>query len=460
MVCPNCGNEVPEGFVYCPKCGEEVQVITAVDELEEEILKGFMDDSGHDDSTETKNPETEKWENKISKRPVRPKRLRNRIITVVIIAAAAVVIGLVAYNRTRTPESLFARAEENYAQHDYDNAVSLLKRLLSQDEDNVEAVILLGKCYEELNDYVSAETMFMSAIDLDPDSIEAYECVIELYDIQGKRDKILELRKTVTNEAILALFDDYITPEPVIEVESGTFSDDFTVVIRAPENDLSIYYTLDESDPTEDGILYDGPIEIDIEGLTTLTAVCMDEEGYYSEPVSEVYLLEFKAPDKPSVTPDGGEFYYPQSVTVTVPPGTTVYYTWDNSTPNRTSERYTGPIDIPEGSNILSLVAIDSRGKRSDVLKVTYSYYPQTTSESVSSSSSSSSYESSLSSEQVEEEVTQEIREEEEYIETNTDEKTEVVDEPTSIPFDNDSWPFEYDDPDWDEEPDEPNEGD
>ncbi len=456
MICPNCGEEVPEGLVFCPKCGEEVQVITADDDLEEEILREFMDDSNHSRSPETKNSDPEKEKNRISKIPSKQKRLRNRILTVIIIAAAAVVIGLVAYNRTQTPERLFARAEESYAQQDYEKAVSLLERLLSDDGDNAEAVILLGKCYEGLNDYVSAETMFMSAIDLDPDSVEAYKAILELYDMQGKRDKILELKETVTNETILALFDDYITPEPVIGVESGTFSDEFTVEIDAPKKDLSIYYTLDGSDPTEDGLLYDGPVEIDTEGLITLTAVCMDEDGYYSEPVSEIYLLEFKAPDKPVVSPEGGEYDSPQTVTVTVPPGTTVYYTWDNSTPGTDSARYTGPIDIPEGNNILSLVAVDSRGVRSDVLKVNYIYYPPTTSQTISSPST------------VSEEVTQEVIEEEDYYEPaeneNTEEpeeteETEETEEQTSIPLDIDNFPLEYDDPDWDEEPDEPSEG-
>ena len=76
------------------------------------------------------------------------------------------------------------------------------------------------------------------------------------------------------------------------------------------------------------------------------------------------------------VSPDGGRFTEASSVTVTVPKGVTVYYTWNDTAPSKKSSKYTGPIEIPEGNNIFSLIAVDENGLSSEVLKCNYIYYP------------------------------------------------------------------------------------
>ncbi|MCD8156640.1 MAG: chitobiase/beta-hexosaminidase C-terminal domain-containing protein [Clostridiales bacterium] len=104
----------------------------------------------------------------------------------------------------------------------------------------------------------------------------------------------------------------------------------------------------------------------------------MDEDGNYSETVSVVYEVELEAPDVPTVSPDGGQYTTAASITVSVPSGVTVYYTWDNTTPTTSSSKYTGPLEMPEGNNILSLIAVDEYGMQSEVLMCNYIYYPET----------------------------------------------------------------------------------
>ena len=72
----------------------------------------------------------------------------------------------------------------------------------------------------------------------------------------------------------------------------------------------------------------------------------------------------------------GGNFYEPQAISVYVPDGCNVYYTWDGSVPSEASNHYMGPIEMPEGNNILSLVLVDEYGRYSDVLKCNFIYYP------------------------------------------------------------------------------------
>ena len=63
---------------------------------------------------------------------------------------------------------------------------------------------------------------------------------------------------------------------------------------------------------------------------------------------------------------------------MTVPEGCKVYYTWDGTTPGTDSAQYTQPITMPEGNNILSLIAVNEHGMSSDVLKCNYIYMPAT----------------------------------------------------------------------------------
>jgi hypothetical protein len=78
----------------------------------------------------------------------------------------------------------------------------------------------------------------------------------------------------------------------------------------------------------------------------------------------------------PIVTPDGGDFGVETTITVTVPDGCTAYYTWSGATPSQSSNRYSRPIMIPEGNNVLSVVLVDnSTGLVSEVFRGNYVYY-------------------------------------------------------------------------------------
>ena len=59
-------------------------------------------------------------------------------------------------------------------------------------------------------------------------------------------------------------------------------------------------------------------------------------------------------------------------VVITADEGCSIYYTWDGTDPTDTSARYTEPIEVPEGNNILSIIVVN------DKTKLTSEIYGQT----------------------------------------------------------------------------------
>ena len=112
------------------------------------------------------------------------------------------------------------------------------------------------------------------------------------------------------------------------------------------------------------------------EGETTIKAVCKTDKGDYGQVISEKYTIVYKIPEAPQIDPEGGVIKNPGTITMTVPEGSKIYYTWDGSVPSEASSVYTEPIPIIEGNNILSVLVVDKHGKKSDVTQYNYKYIP------------------------------------------------------------------------------------
>lgn len=396
MKCAKCGAEIRPGCVYCSNCGQEAQIVTEINILEDDLLRSMLEekeqqkqesepesrkmsenkttdrlDTIHSESREVNYPK-----NQIAKRK-KKKNQRTLVILLVILAAAgAIAYGLVQYQHQNSTSYQLKKATEALNQKNYTSALEYVKHALQLDEGNEQAMLLQGQIYALMKEDDLAETVFLQIIDQDTGCKEAYENLLELYDSMDSYDQILALKEKATDKDILALFEGYLVETPVIEPEGGNYNKFLDVTLSVKGKGLEIYYTLDGSVPTDEDTLYEDVFTIEEQGKTTLTVVAIDKEGHYSEPVSAKYNIELDAPDAPSVSPDGGIFHTASTVTVHAPAGTTVYYVWGDTTPSKKSSKYTGPIDIPEGNNILSLIAVDKNGMESEVLKCNYIYYP------------------------------------------------------------------------------------
>jgi len=260
----------------------------------------------------------------------------------------------------------------------YENALRYYKTALALQPDDIKVREAMAEIYTSQKEYDSALVLYMEILQLDKTNKEAYQHLISIYDEMGDYDSILSLKEDVTDENILALFDDYEVGEPIISPLSGQYDDYITVVIYSIAGN-DIYYTTDGTVPDkENGIPYpQGGIPLNHTGNFEINAVCCNEKGIYSDIVTEEYQIQFKKPDLPSVSPDGGVFSEETTVTITQQKDCTIYYTWDSTDPTTESAVYTEPIVVPEGDYVLSVMAVNNKtGLVSDIYRVNLGYHP------------------------------------------------------------------------------------
>lgn len=301
------------------------------------------------------------------------------ISAVVCVIAIIILVAAVVRNVGRSHDNSFdyqvKQAKEAYAAGDINSAVSYYEKALSIDSDNTDVRFALADIYMSKKDYDAALVLYQEIINTDPKSKEAYKKLISIYESKKDYDAIVALRDSAKDESILKLFADYTVSEPKLSKSSGKYGEAIELTIDADSN-TKIYYSFDSDNPFARGERYYNPITLDKEGTYEITAVAVDDRGIKSEVASARYEIEFEAPKAPEVDPDGGTFGAQTDITITAPENCKVYYTWDSSDPSAASTEYTAPIPVPEGNNVLSVIAIDQNtGKCSDIYRSRFEFY-------------------------------------------------------------------------------------
>ena len=78
-------------------------------------------------------------------------------------------------------EDLYEDAEEAIEDGDYPAAIGLLKKVIAEDDDNADALNLLGFSNRKLGDFAVAFDYYQRALTIDPDHKGANEYLGELY---------------------------------------------------------------------------------------------------------------------------------------------------------------------------------------------------------------------------------------------------------------------------------------
>ena len=374
MKCKNCGAEIKNGNMYCSVCGSELQLVPEYNISDDELLREMIDD--REEKKKAKEEERLRQQKEEAK-AARKKKTLKAVICGLIGLIVIVVLLIAVFTGKRHKNSYdyqYKMALEQYSDANYSKAIEYLNTALSINGKSVDARVLMGQCYMALEDYESAIEVLLEAVEIDPTSRDAYSLLIEIYNTQDDYENILALAKDVTNDDILSLFGDYLVSAPIISIRGGEYDDVLKVEISSEDN-LSIYYTTDGSEPTEQSQIYGGAIEIG-DGETTLSAICVDEKGRSSLVSEETYVITLTTPEAPSVSLSSGTYTSQMEINVSVPDGATAYYTWDGSTPTASSSVYSGPLKLLEGNNIFSVIICDKNGMYSSVTSRTYVYLP------------------------------------------------------------------------------------
>ena len=361
MKCAKCGAELKEGCLYCSVCGHEAQMVNEYSVLEEDYLKAILTDEASKSSSDSSH-------NNDNKPQKNSKKQNKQTPWVILICFAAVILvittGSLLYVRHKNNNSYdyqMEMAEKELSGNHYEKAISYYKNALVLLPSDINARVSLADIYMKQKEYDSAMILYMEILTLDDDNKDAYQGLIRIYESKEEYDKIQELASDITDTDILELFSGYIVAEPVFYPDAGT-CDVYTNVTIFSIEECEIYYTLDGSNPTDGGTLYekDG-IELSDLKTYTIKAACKNEKGLFSDVVTAKYKTVALPPDYPEVTPDGGTVDELTFVIITADEGCSIYYTWDGTDPTTASERYTDPIEVPEGNNILSVLVVNDK---------------------------------------------------------------------------------------------------
>lgn len=389
MKCANCGAELKVGCVYCSVCGKEAQIVSDYSLLEEDFLRELLKENNQ------KKENDQKKENQVSRKkkkkssPARQeknddvskkkKRKKKKLIwavssLILLIILILVIFLILRHRQDNSYEYQLEKAEDYQGKKEYQKAEECLKRAVKLDDSSTEARMRLAEIYLLQEELGKAEEQLREVIQTDPKNQEAYRQLIQVYDQQKDYKAIQKLSEEVSDSKIKPLFEKYVPEEPEFEPQGGIYQEETRVELSGGQS-VTIYYSTDGSDPRE-GEPYRGPIPVKPGENLRIRAVSCNEYGMYSQEAEERYRVDLQKPDMPHVIPDGGSFYSAQTITVNVPEGSSVYYTWDGTAPSRQSAKYEGPINMPEGNNVLSLILVDEHGLESDVLKCNYIYIP------------------------------------------------------------------------------------
>jgi alpha-tubulin suppressor-like RCC1 family protein len=154
---------------------------------------------------------------------------------------------------------------------------------------------------------------------------------------------------------------------PVLAPVSGTYTSAQTVTVTVATPTVTIRYTTDGSEPTDQSTVYTAPVAV----ATSLTLkVKAWKTGWATSPTaSETYTLKAVTP---AASPAGGSYTTAQNVTLsTTTSGATIRYTTDGTEPTGGSTAYASPVAVTT-SLVLKSKAFKSGWADSDTRTDTY----------------------------------------------------------------------------------------
>lgn len=365
MKCIKCGQEIEAGKLYCPVCGKEVQLVPDYAPLGNIFLEA---------ENIEKNKEKEEAEKVQKKKQETIKKKKMKLIIIISVVASVLLIALISKLLLDTKNNnsfsyQLSKAEIAYSNSEYSKAKNYVNRAIELNSTSLDANLLLALLLVEEKNSESAIEILLNLIQNYPNSKAAYGQLIHLYDKLEKEAEIKVLLDSCQEESILKMFQQYIAPEPIAGLSSGSYNYLPKIDFYVPD-ESSIYYTIDGSEPTKESTPYTGPIPLK-EGSFTVKAISINKKNMQSNVAQYEYQIELPPPETPNISPSSGQFQTNTKIIISVPDGCKAYYAFDKE-PTIESTLYTEPINMPEGEHILKAILVNEMGKESYVASETY----------------------------------------------------------------------------------------
>ncbi len=209
-----------------------------------------------------------------------------------IILILALIIGACCFfliARRDLTESIFVYwGEHFYEAGRYSRAVSFYKAAMHFAPKDADLAIRLADAYKKSGNYTKAEYTLVSAITQIPDSVQLYVALSKTY---VEQDKLLDAETMlgrITNDAVRTQIDALRPAAPVIEPESGNYSEYIDVTVTGASG--TVYAVCNSDFPASEQDVYTGPISLEA-GESKIVALSVAENGLVSDAVYAGYTV-------------------------------------------------------------------------------------------------------------------------------------------------------------------------
>lgn len=372
MKCRNCGAVIRDGLMQCSRCGAEVELVPKYSPLDEMLADQIRNGVNGGNSGHVGNEERIKAQRRRQmqqKRAMQRKRKKQKLLMIFGgILLLAVILGIILYQTSYAGQ--VRKGYKALNEGDYTVAVERFKKAISKDEKRPDAYTGLSKVYIAQEEFGKAEEVFLTAIEDQKGNVNLYEAAIQFYIDTNQQEKVSVLLGNCEDKGVLGDLSEFISGQPEFSLEEKTYEDVQELTLTS--DGKAIYYTEDGSVPTTSSKKYSEPIQIG-EGETIITAIAVNKKNIPSLPLAKKYVVELPIADAPSVSPSTGQYEEQMQITVTVPEGYEAYYTMDNTTPSaENGTKYKGPITMPKGNTIFTVILVDGNGRESAMTKRNY----------------------------------------------------------------------------------------
>ena len=209
-----------------------------------------------------------------------------------IILILALIIGACCFfliARRDLTESIFVYwGEHFYEAGRYSRAVAFYKAAMHFAPKDADLAICLADAYKKSGNYTKAEYTLVSAITQIPDSVQLYVALSKTY---VEQDKLLDAETMlgrITNDAVRTQIDALRPAAPVIEPESGNYSEYIDATVTGASG--TVYAVCNSDFPASEQDVYTGPISLEA-GESKIVALSVAENGLVSDAVYAGYTV-------------------------------------------------------------------------------------------------------------------------------------------------------------------------